>query len=295
MHGSSAAAPRTAHCLAATRDQQPPPRPRACYPSSSSSFPWTGRRPQVQLLLGLPPLPARLPPSQRCLPAAAAAVASELASHLPHQPLPLPWPRPASASCALFAKAFQCLEWRQPHVPASRLRPSSLPRCCRALCQAQNGIAKAPRANAPSTGYRGIGRRLAPARWRPPVAGRLQLSNLALPCPDLTCSAQVRRAVYMGPYIDLLKSLSEDPAFCSLLGRKGPDPSERGQELVLCLFALWSQGGPHVQGRATAAPPARRRPAWRRLAVTCLAAPRRPAANAARRVQGAWTSSSPRS
>ncbi|PSC74508.1 hypothetical protein C2E20_2159 [Micractinium conductrix] len=65
---------------------------------------------------------------------------------------------------------------------------------------------------------------------------------------DLNCGSenltrqQVRRAVYAGPYIDLLHRLSCNPAFRALLGGKGPDASERDQELILRFFALWQVG-----------------------------------------------------
>lgn len=50
---------------------------------------------------------------------------------------------------------------------------------------------------------------------------------------------QVRRAVYSGPYIDLLGDLAKNETFQKLLGAKGIDVSERDQELILRFFALW--------------------------------------------------------
>jgi hypothetical protein len=52
---------------------------------------------------------------------------------------------------------------------------------------------------------------------------------------------QIRRAVYGGPYIDLLDELAKNEIFLALFGAK-PDAEETSQERILRFFALWHHG-----------------------------------------------------
>ena len=101
-----------------------------------------------------------------------------------------------------------------------------------------------------------------PGLWLVPpclcfLAGCCQLASPCRECARVRASPwlQVRRAVYAGPYIDLLHRLSCNPAFRALLGGKGPDASERDQELILRFFALWQVGPRMFKGGAPHPPP----------------------------------------
>jgi len=59
---------------------------------------------------------------------------------------------------------------------------------------------------------------------------------------------QVRRAVYLGSYTDLLSRLSVHPAFRHLMGTKQVDAREKDQELILRFFAVWNMHPNNVRG-----------------------------------------------
>jgi hypothetical protein len=50
---------------------------------------------------------------------------------------------------------------------------------------------------------------------------------------------ELRNCIYRGPYIRLLKELSEDPDFCTLLNLSGPDKRMRDVEMVLRFAAFY--------------------------------------------------------
>jgi hypothetical protein len=64
---------------------------------------------------------------------------------------------------------------------------------------------------------------------------------------------QIRRAVYGGPYIDLLDELARKKNVQKLFGIKPdkPDVGETSQERILRFFALWRHGANAFKGAAS--------------------------------------------
>lgn len=65
--------------------------------------------------------------------------------------------------------------------------------------------------------------------------------------PGLFC-VQIRRAVYDGPYTNLLGELAKGDAFQKMVGGKGMAASEKDQEFVLRFLALQRNGPKMFKG-----------------------------------------------